>query len=169
MKETVQESHYDADMAAILKLGDWIDHLKGAGVYDNTRIIITSDHGYGLKQFSYTLFNDIGLDVSSVNPLLIIKDFDGGNEDIRTDNTFMTNADVPVIAMEGIVKDPVNPFTGNPVNNERKEEGPVVVFTLNSDVDPEKDKVYDREDAVWYSVHDDMFNPADWERLEKGE
>ena len=169
MKETFQESHYDADIAAILKLGDWIDHLKEIGVYDNTRIIITSDHGYGLKQFDYTLFDDIEMDVSCVNPLLMVKDFDGGDEEIRTDDTFMTNADVPVIAMKGIVKDPVNPFTGNPVNDERKKEGPLVILTLDSDVDPEKDTVFDREDAVWYSVHDDIFNRGDWERLKKGE
>lgn len=37
-------------MAAMLRLGEWFDYLREEGVYDNTRIILVSDHGYRLEQ-----------------------------------------------------------------------------------------------------------------------
>ena len=37
--------HYYSDMAAFLQLGRWFDSLRGQGVWDNTRIIVVSDHG----------------------------------------------------------------------------------------------------------------------------
>ncbi|MDR2842401.1 MAG: membrane protein insertase YidC, partial [Spirochaetaceae bacterium] len=39
------EGYYDVNSALYLKIGEWIDALKTNGVYDNTRIIIVSDHG----------------------------------------------------------------------------------------------------------------------------
>ena len=51
-------------------------------------------------------------------PLLMVKDF--GATGFTTDNRFMTNADTPVIAFDGLITDPVNPFTGNPVDGEGK-------------------------------------------------
>ena len=32
----------------------------------------------------------------------------------------MTNADVPTIATEGVISNPVNPFTGKPINSDEK-------------------------------------------------
>ncbi len=165
MSDTVKESHYDSDMAAFLKLGDWLEYLREKGVYDNTRIIITSDHGYRLEQFSDMIFDDLDVDVEHFNPVLLVKDYDADFEGVRTDDTFMTNADVPAMAMEGIIKDPVNPFTGNPVNNNRKYEGPVEILALGDDIDPENDKVYDREGALWYTVGDNIFKRENWERI----
>ena len=40
----------------------------------------------------------------------------------------MTNADVPALAMEGIVASPVNPFTGNPINTDAKNDPVQYVF-----------------------------------------
>ncbi|MCR5686433.1 MAG: YidC/Oxa1 family membrane protein insertase [Lachnospiraceae bacterium] len=158
-----KEGHYDADMATFIALGKWMDHLKELGVYDNTRIIITSDHGFALDQFSYLKFEDIPFDAESVNPVLLVKDYDAGAEGIVTDDEFMTNADVPAIAMDGIIEDPVNPFTGNPVNTDRKHEGPIVVIGDKIDIDKETATVFDSEEIPWYSVHDDIFDPSCWE------
>ena len=49
------------------------------------------------------------------NSLLMVKDF--GSREFTTDNTFMTNADVPTIAFRDLVENPVNPSTGKPINN----------------------------------------------------
>ncbi len=163
----VQEDHYDADMAAFMKLGDWIDFLREAGVYDNTRIIITSDHGFGLDQFSYLNSDELPTDVEGVNPVLLVKDYDTDFKGVVTDDTFMTNADVPTIAMKDIIKDPINPFTGNPVNSNRKNEGPIVITISTIEIDTKTDTIYDRDEARWFSVHDNIYDPANWECIKE--
>ena len=110
--DKTQIIHYQCNMAAMMKLGKWMDYLRENGVYDNTRIIIVSDHGYNLNN----LFSgsdgesDTAFDVSSYKALLLVKDF--GSTELKTDDTFMTNADTPSLAFEGLIDNPVNPFTG---------------------------------------------------------
>ena len=50
---------------------------------------------------------------------MMIKDFGSGNE-FTVDNSFMTIADMPSEAMRGLIENPVNPFTGNPVSEDSK-------------------------------------------------
>lgn len=160
-----QEGHYDANMATFLSLAKWMDKLRELGVYDNTRIIFVADHGFELDQFSYLKFDDVPIDAESVNPVLLVKDYDSKTGGITIDESFMTNADVPTIAMAGIIDDPVNPYTGNPINNDRKEEGPIIIVGDNYDFDADTETVFDREDIPWYSVHDNIFDAANWELL----
>ena len=42
---------YQIQAAAFEMLGKWFDQLREQGVYDNTRIIIVSDHGWPTGQF----------------------------------------------------------------------------------------------------------------------
>lgn len=125
-----QQAHYSCNMAALLRVGEWLDYLKENGVYDNTRIIIVSDHGRDLGYFGMQLEqagqsavpeeDDLNwLDVMLYNPLLLVKDF-GTTGDIKTDNTFMTNADTPFLAFRGQVKDPENPFLEKKLSDETK-------------------------------------------------
>lgn len=44
----------------------------------------------------------------------MVKDF--GSTGFTVCDDLMTNADVPFLATNGIVNDPVNPFTGHPIN-----------------------------------------------------
>ena len=57
--------------------------------------------------------------VMAYNALMMIKDFGSGNE-FTVDNSFMTIADMPSEAMRGLIENPVNPFTGNPVSEDAK-------------------------------------------------
>ena len=43
----------------------------------------------------------------------------------------MTNADVPYIATYGVIDNPVNPFTGNPITNEGVHDLPLYVLDSN--------------------------------------
>ena len=165
MSERNMESHYDANMAAFLKVGAWLDHLKELGVYDNTRIIITSDHGFDVHQFSYLEFPSVPVDAEQFNPVLLVKDFGAASTPVAEDDSFMTNADVPTIALAGIVDDPVNHYTGNPVNSERKSEGPIVICGKKTGVDPESTTVIDDPEIPWYSVHDDIFEGSNWKKI----
>ena len=117
--EGLSVGHYHSNMAAFLKLGAWFDYLREQGVYDNTRIIIVSDHGYGLPQREDMLLPG-GVNVEAVNPVLLVKDFDSNGE-FTVDTQFMTNADTTVLATRGIIADPVNPFTGKAITMEPKE------------------------------------------------
>lgn len=112
-------AHYHANMAAMIQLGNWFDYLREKGVYDNTRIILVSDHGRALFQIDDLILSENKLrDVEAYYPLLMVKDFD--SEEFVTSDTFMTNADVPSLAMEGLISDPVNPFTGKYINSDEK-------------------------------------------------
>ncbi len=121
MENTNQISHYHINMAAILKISEWIDYIKEQGVYDNTRIIITSDHGRALRQFDELLVesDDLTVDYEELFPLLMVKDF-GSSSDFQTTSEFMTNADVPLLAMQDLIKNPVNPFTGKTLSSAEK-------------------------------------------------
>ena len=121
--------HYQSDMAAFLLLGEWFDELRAQGVWDNTRIILVSDHGCYLGLSGVDLMEKITdsrtasrylaeewMDTTSFNPLLMVKDF--GASGFTADGAFMTNADTPCLAFEGMVENPVNPFTGRPVTRQ---------------------------------------------------
>lgn len=164
-----QESHYDSNMAAFITIGKWMDHLRELGVYDNTRIIIVSDHGFNLDQFEYLECHDIGLDAESFNPVLLVKDYNASFEGFAIDDSFMTNADVPAIAMSGIIDSPTNPFTGNPVNTDRKNSSPIIVIGDKYDFDVNTETVFDRPEIPWYSIHDNIFDPSNWEMVRAAE
>jgi len=122
METPYQVTHYHVNMAALIQLGKWFDYLREKGVYDNTRIIIVADHGRNLGQFDITC---AGKDMEYVFPLLMVKDFNSTGFTVSKE--FMTNADTPTIALSGIVDNPVNPFTGNPIDSDAKK-GPQTVL-----------------------------------------
>ena len=158
--------HYHANMLAFIELAKWFDQLKEAGVYDNTRFILVSDHGRGLKLFEDSFTGDF--DLSSVNALLMVKDFNAKGE-VVTENDFMTIADVPSIAFNGVVEDPVNPFTGNALNNSAKtDHDQYVTMSHNFDILENNGNTFDTENAPWYSVHDDIFVGDNWKNLGTG-
>lgn len=159
-----KEAHYDANMAAFLKVGNWLEHLKEIGVYDNTKIVIVADHGFALDQFTYLKFDNVPIDAEGFNPILLVKDFDATG-DLATDETFMTNADVPTIAVDGVIEDPVNPYTGKPLNNDRKFEGPMVVVGDKFDFDGDTQTIFDAPSLPWYTIHDNIFDPDNWELI----
>ncbi|MDR2143798.1 MAG: YidC/Oxa1 family membrane protein insertase [Treponema sp.] len=160
------EKHYHADMAAFLLLGKWFDYLKENRVYDNTRIIIVSDHGWNLKSdFAGNITLPNGESLQTYNALLMMKDFDSAG-DIRTDAAFMTNADVPLLAVEGFLKNPVNPFTNNRLGPE-KDSG--VTITTSNKLHPtdHRKHTFKIENDTWLHVRDNIFNPDNWEKAIK--
>ena len=128
----LQIKHYQSNMAAMLRLGEWLDYLREKGVYDNTRIIIVADHGKGLDYLTDQRFDEEGTgysdgtdDVMTYSPLLLVKDF--GSSELTTDASFMTNADTPSLAFSGLIDNPVNPFTGNPITDEGKNVPEILI------------------------------------------
>ena len=119
LDNTFKVSHYHVNMAALMKLGDWFDYLRENRVYDNTRIIIVSDHGRDLGITSQT--EDRLEDIEFYQSMLLVKDFNA--KGFTVNDEFMTNADVPYLATQGLIDSPINPFTGNPLYSNQKQEG----------------------------------------------
>jgi hypothetical protein len=81
----------------------------------------------------------------------------------------MTTGDTPVLAMQDLVKDPVNPFTGNPINSDPKYEGPqILTNSHNWKVYKNNGTTYDTSDGNWLSVHDDIFVEDSWSFVAPG-
>ncbi len=155
-------TYYQCNMASILAIGRWLDYLKEEGVYDNTRIIITSDHGRAFHlNDAYYLDDgtDEFMDIEAYYPLLLIKDFDA--KEFSISEEFMTNADVPTYAMDGLIDNPVNPFTGNPVNNSKKFSGPQHVLGSPKWVVDENNGTQFLP-GLWLSVEKDMRDKNNW-------
>lgn len=159
---------YDSDIAAILRLSEWFQFLKANGVYDNSRIIIVSDHGTDIYDFPSMNFK--GTTAEAFNPLLLIKDFNATGDIVFSDE-FMTNADVPTEAFKDVIENPVNPFTGNPVDSTAKQGIQEVVFAGHGNHTAyyhKKRNTFDTSKSFWYTVHDNIFDPDNWELVGKG-
>jgi YidC/Oxa1 family membrane protein insertase len=153
--------YYPTNAAAIKRLGTWFDFLKENGVYDNTRIIIVSDHGpedidIGIfkNPENFPFFRE------NFNPLLLVKDFDSSGA-LSTDYSFMTNADVPGLAFKELIPGPVNPFTGNPV---AVNKNGYMHITPNNGWEPAHHgrNTFTISPGEWYSVRDNIFIDENW-------
>lgn len=164
VSETVQESHYDVNMAALLKIGEWLNYLRKNDVYDNTRIIIVSDHGRQLNQFENIMIDD-DKSIEFCRAFLMIKDFDSTGFNVSDE--FMTNADTPTYAVKDIVNNPKNPFTDNPINNDEKYLHPQLITTSSIwAVTKNNGNIFDTSDGEWWSVHDNIFDEKNWKKVE---
>jgi YidC/Oxa1 family membrane protein insertase len=156
-----EESHYHADMAAFLLLAKWFVHLQNNNVYNNTRIIIVADHGWNVNiDFLSQIKLPGGQYLQSFNPLLMVKDFNASGN-LKTDRTFMTNADTPLLALDSLVQNPVNPFTHKPVKSGKDEK---IVITSSGVLHPTGHGKYtfNIKGDEWLSVRDDIFDSSNW-------
>lgn len=158
MNNEIQIIHYQANMAAMLTLGDWFDYLRENGVYDNTRIILVSDHGKHLAQ-SRELWIWEGMDGNLYYPLLMVKDFDASG--FTTSDEFMTNADVPFLAANKIIENPVNPFTEKALSVEEKmTHEQYMLFSDKYQVEQNNGNTFLPGD--WISVRDNIWDKNNW-------
>ena len=157
METPKQMMHYHINMAAHLMLADWFDYLRENDVYDNSRIIIVSDHGYHIHHLEE--LEKSGEELESFYPLLMVKDFNSTGFNVSDE--FMTNADVPALAVKDIIKNPVNPFTGKQVNNDEKYAHDQFVI-LSDKYSINKNNGNTFLPSEWASVKDDMWNPDNW-------
>lgn len=160
-------SQYHSNMAAMLRIADWLDYLKENDVYDNTRIILVADHGSGIGQMKELVVQDEGLkmgqenqdDISFYYPLLMVKDF--GAKEFSVSSEFMTNADVPSLALDGLVEEPVNPFTNRIIDTQEKFVHEQYIFVSDKwNFKDNQGNVF--APARWFSVKEDIWNRENW-------
>ena len=158
MEEDVQFAHYDPNVASLMQLGKWFDYLRENGVYDNTRIIVMSDHGGTMGQFPELLADD-GMDAESFASLLMVKDFN--SKGFTTSDEFMLSADVPLLAVKDVVADPVNPFSGRRIDEVSKpKQEQLLLYSFEWDVNVNCGTQFIAGD--WYTVNGDIWNKNAW-------
>ena len=159
--ETNQIVHYQINMASLIQLGDWFDYLKKSNVYDNTRIIVVSDHGHNLGLREDLIFGDD--DLLYYNPLLLFKDFN--SQEFTFDDSFMTNGYVPYLATSGLIEKPINPFTGTEIAKEDNEGKELKIFATHIyDTNQNNGNTFIKD--KWYSVHDNCLDINNWKHID---
>jgi YidC/Oxa1 family membrane protein insertase len=149
------EAEYHVNIAAWLLLGKWFTLLKEQGVYDNTRIIIVSDHGGNVgSNYPNNIILPNGDHVQAYNALLLVKDFNADGF-LATNTDFMTSADAPLFAVNDGLVDPVNPFTGAVLKSDKGD---------GIDIAGRREPYESLKD--WLRVHDNIFDPNNWEKVE---
>ena len=160
MQTPQQIIHYQSNMLAYNELVKWFDYLKKENVWDNTRIILVTDHGKDLYQFD-EMIADNNEDFLRAACLLMVKDF--GSTKYSEDEAFMTNADVPSIAFDGLISNPKNSFTGNVVRAEDKSQGVDVFFSHDFNVNTNNGNTF--HPGPWYRISGNIYDRANWEYL----
>jgi YidC/Oxa1 family membrane protein insertase len=157
------EGRFHLMTASFILLGKWFEYLKRNGVYDNTRIILVSDHGKDSTDIPFNIRLPNGDRLQFYNALLMVKDFNKKG-DLEKNDVFMTNGDVPVLALEGIIDNPVNPFTKTSLKAD-KDDG-IVITTIDAVSTYRHNKyTYNISKNQWLYVKDNIFDPANWKAV----
>ncbi|MBP5442071.1 MAG: membrane protein insertase YidC [Treponema sp.] len=157
---------YETNIVCLEAIGKWLNFLKENNVYDNTRIIIVADHGIGYGPTAkerYTTTDLSGYPKDSLNPLLLVKDFNASGN-LVTDNTFMTNADTPFLSIKDLVSNPTNPFTGKLLDDGSCKLNGVYVTTDNlfKPHHSSSKNIFTVKDNSWFTVKDNIFVDENW-------
>lgn len=161
---------FDSQVATIMRYADFFDWLKENGVYDNTRIIIVSDHGAPFYSGKFQNIT-VPIPIEHVTAALLVKDFydrspspDGIH--LKKDMTFMTNADTPAIATQGIIENAKNPFTQTPYDMKKeKSEFVKIAYAPAQSTRWRDEKTLFIPNNAWYTVHDDIFKAENWQQI----
>ncbi|MBQ1342224.1 MAG: membrane protein insertase YidC [Erysipelotrichaceae bacterium] len=160
MEDVQHVIHYQCNVASYKLLGQWFDYLRENGVWDNTRIILVSDHGRYLRQFDNLVSSD-GNDYLHALCLLMVKDFN--SNEYSVDDTLMTNADVPALAFENLVENPQNPFTGKKIESINKNDGLEIFFSTEYNVNTNNGNRF--KPGPWFKVRDNVLDKNNWTYL----
>ena len=151
--------HFYANIASINCITNFITYLKKNNIYDNTKIIIVSDHGRNVNTKAF----DKNIEFANwYNALLMYKDFNSKGE-IKIDTNFMTIADTPYLATKHLDK-VKNPFTGNIITNDYKTNGANIIYLNSWRVEEQFSNRYNFNQ--YYYVKDNIFDINNWKKFE---
>lgn len=161
--EYAKDNGYHSFAGAMRRVGEWFEFLKANDCWDNTRIVIVADHGASRKESGYNWDSDFEkIGPGRYHPLLMFKDFNS-NEEFNVSSDFMTSADASVLLIDGVIENPVNPFTGKEVSSSEKENG---ILVCTSDIfmpyHNSGNYVFDVNPGEWYRVKDNIFDSSNW-------
>ena len=158
-KDDISVRHFYANVASINCITNFITYLKENNIYDNTKIIIVSDHGAGLNT---TIFKDKNISfINACNSLLMYKDFNSKGE-IKIETNFMTIADMPYLATKHIpnIK---NPFNNKLITNDYKNKGVYLVDVNTWKSEGQFSNRYNFNE--YYHVKENIFDINNWKKF----
>ena len=162
------DSAYKIDIVTLDAVCEFVDFLKKNEIFDSTKIIIVSDHGNGHNPSPQNYDKDKinGFTKDDLNCVLLVKDFNS-NAGLKTDKTFMTNADVPVLALKDIVENPVNPFTNARISSDYKKENGFFITTddIFMPYHSKSRNAFTVAPDSWYNVKDNIFIDENWKQI----
>ncbi len=166
--EFSNDGAYNSVAGAMKRLGEFFELLKEKGCYDNTRIIMYADHGNTSRESGFKWNEKFDrIKPGKYHPMLMVKDF-GQRGNLMVSDEFMTNADVPYLATKDLGNEALNPFSGNKISMDEKENGALVCISNMFMPHHVKSKnIFTAEKNEWYRVRDDIFNPENWIQEEK--
>lgn len=167
--EGIALTYLHVGLATCAQLSKWFDYLRQNGVYDNTRIVIVSDHGFPLLEKEHKIFSNPQLPLFC-NSVLLVKDFNSTGS-LKKDNTFMTNADAFFFAKEGLGLSEKNPYTGKTFVQNKKNGVNVCLLPLRNVVGEyivEHSQFEIIKDEAWH-VSDNIFEEKNWIPLKEWE
>ena len=95
-------------------------------------------------------------------PLLMVKDFGSHGELVQSEE-FMTNADTAFLAADGVIKDPVNPFTGKKITTDAKQGEQKIFYSGEWSVDKNNGNTF--KPGNWYTVKDNIWKKENWKYI----
>ena len=159
---------YSSMVGIILRFTNFIDFLKKNEIYDNTKIIIVSDHGMSRDTGTFdNKTQNFPFNKDNMTATLLVKDFSSRGK-LKKDYTFMTNADTPALALKDIDGNALNPFTKSPLDVNSMGGGITKNdFIKMSNAPAEstrirKNKKFNIKDDEWYAVKDNIFDDKNW-------
>ena len=161
---TDNQNPYYSARCAMLAIADFLSWLNENGIYDNTKIILVSDHGNPVDndQMRPEQLAD-NFQFSIVHALLMVKDFNSHDSLVR-DNRFLSNADTPAIicssigGCNGIEEDPT---IGEPMKNRVLTVVKVGGWSFEKYLNELANHV-----IKWkYEVRDNMFDANNWKNI----
>ncbi len=81
----VEESHLASEICALKKLADWFDWMKAEGVYDNTTVVLVSDHSAGDSSQMTAGLGRLYETIGRPDALLLVKPAGPAQEKLRED------------------------------------------------------------------------------------
>ena len=160
-KDEFSIKHLYANGASIECMLSFIEFLKNNNIYDNTKIIIVSDHALYDINTSFNIANTNLILIDPFNALLLYKDFNSKGE-IKIDTNFMTIADTPYLATKHIpnIK---NPFNNKLITNDYKTNGAYIIMPNSLEPSQQFSNRYNFN--VYYHVKDNIFDINNWKKF----
>jgi hypothetical protein len=153
--------YYHVNAASYLLLAKWFDWLKSNNVYDNTRIIIVSDHA----DFVVDPLRSLKREYTAYNPVLLFKDFNSRG-DLKKNMEFMTNADTPLLAVRDIFPGAKNPFTGKALEADKADGALVFLGGSSQPQDYPGNEALDKT-SQFYHVKENIYDEKNWTKITK--
>lgn len=164
--EAVNQHQFYTTYCALKEVEKLVSQLKAHNVWDNTMLILVSDHGFkGDTRLAEAFAGEDGKINFNNYPgrpesFLLVKDFNA-NTPLQESDQLMSPADVPSIICTDLAQ--CNQFPEDPRLN--PEEQRKLIFTTGPSHPNRHPKEGYKIDQVW-EVTDDMYQRQNWRKLE---